>query len=218
MIRVAQVRAALPETVQLGYAVKANPAPEILKLLASLGSCFDVASVGEIAIPPKDLPFVFDKFYRVEANNRMAKGTGLGLSLVKHIIEAHNGTISVASDVGKGSRFTILLPLARKAAGAPDSETVLRIKALIRWAENRIFRDSPNAFICVSSFNAGARRLYEELGFTDASDLKDRYYFHSLYVRSPGGILVECTSNVSPRYSSASFPDSESYRAIPPGR
>jgi glyoxalase family protein len=37
---------------------------------------------------------------------------------------------------------------------------------------------------------------YEELGFTDASELKDRYYFHSMYVRSPGGILIECTSNV----------------------
>ena len=37
--------------------------------------------------------------------------------------------------------------------------------ALIRWAESRIFRDSPNAFICVSSFNSGARRLYERLGF-----------------------------------------------------
>ena len=43
-------------------------------------------------IPPKDLPFVFDKFYRAEANNRMAKGTGLGLSLVKHIVETvHHG-------------------------------------------------------------------------------------------------------------------------------
>lgn len=40
------------------------------------------------------------------------------------------------------------------------------------------------------------KALYEELGFTDASELKDRYYFHSMYVRSPGGILVECTSNV----------------------
>jgi ribosomal protein S18 acetylase RimI-like enzyme len=37
--------------------------------------------------------------------------------------------------------------------------------ALIRWAEDRIFRDSPNVFICVSSFNPGARRLYERLGF-----------------------------------------------------
>ena len=40
------------------------------------------------------------------------------------------------------------------------------------------------------------KSVYEELGYTDASELKDRYYFHSMYVRSPGGILVECTSNV----------------------
>jgi glyoxalase family protein len=38
------------------------------------------------------------------------------------------------------------------------------------------------------------KALYEELGYTDASDIKDRYYFHSMYVRSPGGILIECTS------------------------
>jgi ribosomal protein S18 acetylase RimI-like enzyme len=44
--------------------------------------------------------------------------------------------------------------------------------ALIRWAEDRIFRDSPNAFICVSSFNAGARRLYERLGFEPVGVLK----------------------------------------------
>jgi glyoxalase family protein len=37
---------------------------------------------------------------------------------------------------------------------------------------------------------------YEELGYTDASELKDRYYFHSMYVRAPGGILVECTATV----------------------
>ena len=40
------------------------------------------------------------------------------------------------------------------------------------------------------------KALYEELGYTDASDIKDRFYFHSMYVRSPGGILVECTANV----------------------
>jgi glyoxalase family protein len=40
------------------------------------------------------------------------------------------------------------------------------------------------------------KALYEELGYTDASEIKDRYYFHSMYVRSPGGILVECTANV----------------------
>ena len=43
---------------------------------------------------------------------------------------------------------------------------------------------------------ASQKALYEELGYTDASEVKDRYYFHSMYVRAPGGILVECTANV----------------------
>ncbi len=44
---------------------------------------------------------------------------------------------------------------------------------LIRWAERRIFNASPNAFICVSSFNTGARRLYERLGFEPVGWLRD---------------------------------------------
>jgi len=74
-----------------------------------------------IGIPRAEQAKIFEKFYRV-GNGLVhdVKGSGLGLSLVKHIIDAHKGTISVESDVGKGSRFTILLPLARRAA---DAET-----------------------------------------------------------------------------------------------
>ncbi len=65
-------------------------------------------------IPPKDLPQLFDKFHRCEANNHMAKGTGLGLALVKHIVETvHKGRLSVESEVGKGSCFSIELELAK---------------------------------------------------------------------------------------------------------
>jgi two-component system phosphate regulon sensor histidine kinase PhoR len=71
-----------------------------------------IADTG-VGIPPKDLPFVFDKFYRAEANNRMAKGTGLGLSLVKHIIETvHHGKVVLESTVGKGSIFGFELAMA----------------------------------------------------------------------------------------------------------
>ena len=47
--------------------------------------------------------------------------------------------------------------------------------ALLRWSEERIFRESPNVFICVSSFNSGARRLYERLGFAHVATFTDMW-------------------------------------------
>lgn len=62
-------------------------------------------------IPPEHLPMLFQKFFRVPASERETKGTGLGLAICKGIVEAHGGSISVQSEVGEGSTFTIALPL-----------------------------------------------------------------------------------------------------------
>ncbi|MEC8272413.1 MAG: ATP-binding protein, partial [SAR324 cluster bacterium] len=54
---------------------------------------------------------IFERFYRIDvARSRKLGGTGLGLSIVKHIIQAHQGTVSVNSTPGEGSTFLIKIP------------------------------------------------------------------------------------------------------------
>lgn len=65
-----------------------------------------------LGIPNEDIPFLFQRFYRVnQESHRQVEGTGLGLAIVKTIVEEHNGTITVESELGKGSTFYIKLPL-----------------------------------------------------------------------------------------------------------
>lgn len=64
-----------------------------------------------IGIPEDELPYIFERFYRADkSRNRLTGGSGIGLTIVKSIIEAHGGSISVESRLGEGSCFKILLP------------------------------------------------------------------------------------------------------------
>ena len=64
-------------------------------------------------IPSKELPRVFERFYRVDrARSRETGGTGLGLAIVRHVAENHGGTVTVTSELGRGSAFEVRLPSA----------------------------------------------------------------------------------------------------------
>jgi signal transduction histidine kinase len=66
-------------------------------------------------IPPAEHEKIFERFYRLGSElRRETQGVGIGLSIVRHIVEAHGGRVTVRSNVGQGSRFTIELPLTPK--------------------------------------------------------------------------------------------------------
>ena len=76
-----------------------------------------------LGIPKKDLPKIFDRFYRVDkARSRAQGGSGLGLAIAKEIIKQHNGFIWAKSEYGKGSTFTIVLPYDKEAVKDDDWE------------------------------------------------------------------------------------------------
>ena len=65
-----------------------------------------------IGIASKDLCKIFDEFYRSpNAKSYKIDGTGLGLAIVKEIVEAHGGSVSAKSELGKGCKIAVLLPL-----------------------------------------------------------------------------------------------------------
>jgi signal transduction histidine kinase len=85
--------------------------------MKNLGSTLAVAFVDTgIGIPADKLPNVFDSFYQAaEYMTREVGGLGLGLAIVRRIIEAHGGSVTVSSQAGEGSQFTVMLPMGQRS-------------------------------------------------------------------------------------------------------
>ncbi len=105
-------------------AIKYTPAGGLVQLSLSKDDEWVRVGVHDtgMGIAKEDIPHLFDRFYRVDkARARDAGGAGLGLAITKSVVDAHNGRLTVESQPGKGSTFTIWLPLHSNGAARADT-------------------------------------------------------------------------------------------------
>lgn len=98
----------------VGNAIKFTPAGGTVTLAARREAeqlVIEVRDTG-VGIAAADLPRVFERFYKAD-HSRASGGSGLGLAIVKHTVEAHGGSVRAESEVGRGSTFSIRIPVSR---------------------------------------------------------------------------------------------------------
>ncbi|BCR03338.1 hypothetical protein DESUT3_04070 [Desulfuromonas versatilis] len=100
-------------------AVKFSPRGSLVELAGErCGESYRLSVSDQgVGLTPDQVGRIFDKFYRADTSDTAVRGTGLGLSIVKHILEAHDGGISVDSRPMQGTRVEIQLPLRPREAG-----------------------------------------------------------------------------------------------------
>jgi signal transduction histidine kinase len=96
----------------VGNAIKFTDVGEVVVAASAANGSFTIAvSDTGPGIPEADQARIFEEFQQVESTSKRAKGTGLGLSIAKSIVEMHGGRIGLESRHGRGSTFSITLPL-----------------------------------------------------------------------------------------------------------
>jgi signal transduction histidine kinase len=101
----------------IGNAIKYTPNEGIIIISTEIEKSMIWINVQDngLGIPENDLPHIFEKFYRVDADDRQdIQGNGLGLAIVKAIVEQHGGKIKVSSKLGQGSCFSFSLPILKE--------------------------------------------------------------------------------------------------------
>ncbi len=141
-----------------------------------------------IGIPQEDLDKIFDRFHQVDATQtREQEGTGIGMTLVKELVELHQGTITVKSEVEKGTTFTLLFPLGKDhllpgeiveeapelALELEDPEVVEVLRAAAR--DDAAVEESDHPHILIAEDNPDMRTYIREAleGQFDLSEAQD---------------------------------------------
>ena len=124
VVRGVEAQLATAVTNLLANAVAYSPERTKIALAARARNGFAEIAVTDsgIGIPRQDRARVFERFYRVDQSRASSTGgTGLGLAIVKHVASNHGGSVSVWSEEGLGSTFTLRIPLAARTASAGDA-------------------------------------------------------------------------------------------------
>jgi signal transduction histidine kinase len=136
---------ALKFTLEGRVTVRLRGGPDIVVL--------EVSDTG-VGIPAADLPRIFDRFHRVQGlRARSHEGSGIGLALVHELVRTHGGSVSVASEVGKGTTFTVSVPRRHDHLPGPGPQPrqaepnaiVVRtyVEEATRWMADRAPSSSP---------------------------------------------------------------------------
>jgi two-component system, OmpR family, sensor histidine kinase SenX3 len=123
VVRGVEAQLATAVTNLLANAVAYSPERTKVALAARARSGFAEITVTDsgVGIPGADRSRVFERFYRVDQSRATSTGgTGLGLAIVKHVASNHGGSVSVWSEEGLGSTFTLRIPLAHEDEAALD--------------------------------------------------------------------------------------------------
>lgn len=138
-------------------------------------------------IPEPELPHLFERFRRVDgARGRTHEGTGIGLALVQELVRLHGGTVSVTSEVGKGSAFAVTVPFGtahlpqdRLAGERTLASTALRaesyVEEVLRWQNDgvRTMQDDATFVLGEASTSEGEERRYRIVLADDNADMRE---------------------------------------------